>query len=325
MEQDWRSSAKKSNMNWPIFLYGTQRSGTNVFRLMLDSHKDINCAAGVEFIFDFLNHDPDTDKWTYDLEGLRDDWIFKNNNLDVLNSDDGMEIVSDFVDQLRRGGHGHLVLSVHQNLDKIAAIFPDAKIIHLFRDPRDTAKSCIGMGWAGNTYYGVNDWLKTESEWDHYVPTFPKGNVIDVSYERLISDPAGQLDAVCKLFGVPLMQDMFDYTNRTTYGLPDPSAIQRWRKSKAKRDIALVEVRTKDLLLARHYELSGYPLDPPGLLERIRLWWTNKLYKWKFGLERYGYLNFIMEKVTRKVKFARRLHRIFNERMYEIWKQNLKR
>ena len=43
-----------------------------------------------------------------------------------------------------------------------------------------------------------------------------------------------------------------------------------------------------------------YPLDPPGLVERTRLWWTNKTYKWKFEMRRYGYVNFGLEKITRR-------------------------
>ena len=88
------------------------------------------------------------------------------------------------------------------------------------------------------------------------------------------------------------------------------------------RDVALVEMRAKRLLVDRHYELSGYPLDPPGLREKIRLGWTNKTYKWQFACRRYGYLNFIMEKITEEI--CGRLHPMFVQRMNEISTQHLK-
>jgi len=243
--------------------------------------------------------------------------------LDIVESEDGKLVASNFLTQFRRRAQGHLVFNIHRNLDKISALFPDAKIIHIIRDPRDVARSCIDMGWAGNTYFGIDLWLETETSWDYFKSIFNKNNVMELFYEALISNPAEQLDKVCRFIGVSFSPEMLSYTNRSTYEAPDPSAIQQWKKKLTARDVALVEIRVKRLLLDRRYELSGYPLDLPGLLETIYLIWTNKKYKWEFGSRRYGCFNFIMEKATRK--FARPFHYFFIERMNEIGKRHLKR
>jgi hypothetical protein len=46
------------------------------------------------------------------------------------------------------------------------------------------------------------------------------------------------------------------------------------------------------------------------------LLWNDKKYKWAFGRRRYGFVNFVMEKLTRR--FAKPLHPIFLRRIHEI-------
>ncbi len=305
-----------------IILYGAQRSGTTLFRHMLDAHKDISCPGAIDFILRFLEKKPASNHWTYDVAALREDWSFQYFDLTIPNTDDGREIVTDFFRQIRERADGILVLIVHHSLDKFIALFPDAKIMHLIRDPRDVAKSCIGMGWAGNTYYAIDEWLKTEGDWSVLQKTFGPGKTIEVSYNDLIADTPAQLERVCAFIGVPFSSDMLDYPERSNYTAPDATAVQRWRKASNAREIALVEIRAKDLLVERHYELSGYPLDPPGLVERAQLWWTNKMGIWKFSIRRYGLWNAVMEKLTRKL--APSLHPLVNQRIYKMWKQTLK-
>ena len=182
--------------------------------------------------------------------------------------------------------------------------------------------SCVGMGWAGNTYYAIDHWIETENDWNRFGPTFRTNHVIEISYERLISYPTEELKEVCEFIGVPFSPDMLRYPDASTYDAPDPSTIQRWKKTQTQEDIALAELKAKALLLQRRYELSGYPLDPPHSFKRFRLWLGNETYKWRFGLRRYGYINFLMEKVARK--FDLPFHHVFYQRMNEIRKEHLK-
>ena len=304
-----------------IWLFGASRSGTNVFQLMLDLHKEISSGWDVNFIFDHLRKYPGSDKWTYDLESLRLDRIFQLYKLDIFDSEDAKEILLHFLNQIRRRTQGILVVTIHRNLDKLSSFFPDAKIIHIIRDPRDVAKSCINMGWAGNSYYAVGEWLNVENSWEAYESTFNTENVMEIFFKSLISDTKTQLEAVCRFIGVPFSPDMLDYPSRSTYQAPDPSKIDQWKEKLTPREIALVEIRTKRLLLDRHYELSGYPLNPPSLAERIHLAWANKINKWKFGCNRYGYFIYVMEKITRK--FAKTFHPNFMQRINEIENQHL--
>ena len=64
-----------------IFLYGTLRSGSTVFRLMLDAHKGIGCSGEVDFIFDYLSKQQGS--WVYDIDGVTRDWIYEGFRLEA--------------------------------------------------------------------------------------------------------------------------------------------------------------------------------------------------------------------------------------------------
>jgi hypothetical protein len=145
---------------------------------------------------------------------------------------------------------------------------------------------------------------------------------MDLRFEDLISSPRAQLERVCSFIGVPFSPAMLNYSANSTYAPPDPSAIEQWKTKLGPREIALIEIKAKSLLLERSYKLSEYPLDPPALGEKFYLFWTNKIYKWQFASRRYGMLNFLLEKLTRRL--FKPLHRVLMRRMTEIDKQYLK-
>lgn len=303
-------------------MLGALRSGTTLFRLMLNAHERISNPGESDFIFDYLTRRPNSNDWICDIDGLRQSRIFQSQNLSILRSEDGKEIALNLIAQLNERARGQLCLAVHGNADKVAAIFPDCKIIHLIRDPRDVASSCVNMGWAGNTYYGVDSWLKTESNWESFASLFDKNNVMELHFEDLILNTRRELDRVCQFIGVPFSPEMLNYPAYSTYEAPHPSAIQQWKTKLRPREVALVEIKVKSLLLRRNYQLSGYPLDHLGLLERIYLFLANKTYTWRFACRRYGIFNFAMEKITRRL--MRPLHPLFVRKMNEITKQYLK-
>lgn len=316
------SYCHRTEMQPPIFIIGALRSGTTVFRLMLDAHEEISNPSESDFIFDYLHWDSISDAWICDLTNLRIDRVFQSQNLTIPNSKDGKEIAWDFVRQLKRSARRYLCLCIHRNANKAAAIFPSSKVVHLVRDPRDVARSCMGMGWAGNTYFGVDQWIEAERNWNSAARFFERQNVIEMRFEELIAHPQTQLERVCNFIGVPYSPTMLDYSAHSTYAPPDPSAVEQWKSKLTSREVALVELKANGLLLQRNYQLSGYPLRPPSLGEKITLFWTNKVYKWRFACRRYGITNFLLEKIARRL--AKPLHRRLAQQRNEIDKQYLK-
>lgn len=292
-----------------FFVYAAERSGTTVFRLMLNAHPGIHNPIEADFLFDHI-HRQSNGRWAYDTEVLSIDRIFEESQLrrpDPL--PDGPEILEDFMRQFASRKPGLLSFNIHRNLPKAATLRPDAKIIHLLRDPRDVARSSMGMGWAGLPHYGVEKWHVAERDWDAHVGAFAPLNVLELRYEDLITEPEAHLRKVCAFLDLPFDPAMLRYHENTTYDAPDPSLIYQWREKMAERDAALVEARLGSLLTSRGYEPSGAPSANPGALTRLGYWAQNKWAVWRMSSERYGFLNVLMEKVGRRLGLKSVRHR----------------
>ncbi len=284
----------------PVFVYGGLRSGTTLFRLMLNAHPGLNNPGEVDYLFDHIHHGDD-DRWRYNLEALALDRSFGTSRLALpdLPADRGREILADFVRQLRSRGDGLMSLNVHRNLGKVAALFPGSRVIHVLRDPRDVASSCIGMGWAGTTYHGVDSWIRSEREWDRAAGAIAPDDQFELKYEALIADAPGRLHDVCAFLGIPFDPAMLRYHERTTYGPPDPRMIDQWRRKLESHELAILEGKLGPLLTAHGYASSGVQPVSPGRGERILLSLKNKTGVWQFSARRYGTAVVVAEKASR--------------------------
>ena len=56
-------------MSDPVFVYGGLRSGTTVFRLMLNAHPELSNPGEVDHLFDHIHRAPGGG-WRYDLDAL---------------------------------------------------------------------------------------------------------------------------------------------------------------------------------------------------------------------------------------------------------------
>lgn len=121
----------------PVFVYGAMRSGTTMFRLMLNGHGRIANPGEVDFFFSFLKKDPThATGWRYDLEALRIDRIFQGSRLLLADGKDGLDLLANFMRQHSEHNPGKiLTYNIHHTLAEAVELFPDARIIHMLRDP----------------------------------------------------------------------------------------------------------------------------------------------------------------------------------------------
>lgn len=267
----------------PVFVYGALRSGTTLFRLMLNAHEALQNPGEVDFLFDHLHPDPThPTRWRYDLEALGDDRIFRAKSLSLPPGVDGCDLLAELIDQLTaRNEEKVLTLNVHRHARQIAALLPGARFIHLVRDPRDVARSSVGMGWVGLSYFGLDHWLATERDWDK--ARMPAARVLPLRFEDLMADIEPRLTEVCAFLGVPFLPSMLEYYRDTTYGPPDPAIAGQWRGKASAREIALLDGKCGALLTARGYEAGGAPARP-GRVELLRMIVENRLGRWRKGI-----------------------------------------
>ena len=86
---------------------------------------------------------------------------------------------------------------------------PNAKIIHIRRDPMDTCFSCYSLMFAGNQpfTYDLGElgryYRGYAAMMAHWHEVLPKGVMIDVAYEELVDDLEGQARAMIAHCGLP--------------------------------------------------------------------------------------------------------------------------
>ena len=148
-----------------VFLCGALRSGTSMTHLMLNAHPEIRNPGEFDFLFDLFAQNGTMPEVSDFYHFLSTDRIFLSKNLRLEpNAKTYKEALTYLIEQLEDGSNV-ICLNLHRNFDVAYQCFPDAQFIHMIRDPRDVSRSTIGMGWAGNPYFGIKLWLKTERNW----------------------------------------------------------------------------------------------------------------------------------------------------------------
>jgi hypothetical protein len=299
------TSAPAIALDEPFFLVGAERSGTTLLRLMLAHHRAIECAPEFEFLVETL---PAAGGWPA-LESYHE-WlstcrIFLPHQLAIDRSLDFPTLARSFLDQYcRRTGKPIRGATCHRHFDRLQRIWPRARFVHLLRDGRDVARSCIGMGWAGNVWTGAERWIEAERLWSELRPRIEPGRRHELRYEDLIRSPERELERLCAFLGTGFDPAMLEYHRGTSYERPDPSLVGQWRKKLAPRELALLEARIGPLLRERGYEPSPVPAARVGPLWRTALRLQDRLARWRFRLRRYGLGLLLAGRVARLIRHA---------------------
>jgi len=284
-----------------FFVCGSLRSGSTLLHVMLNHHPEIRNPGEFDFLFDQVTEKGGFPEIHAYHEWLSSHRIFLSKSLVIDKTLDYQSLIESFVEQLSIA-ESTLALNVHRGFDRIPFLFPNAKYIHLIRDPRDVARSSIGMGWAGNVYYGVEHWLETEESWKMLQGKVLAEQCFELQFEDLILSPSVVLKDLCTFIGVPYSEKMFDYADKSTYSKPDPSLVRQWKKKLTIREIQYVESKAKNLMHDLGYELSAHLLISPSLIERFWLKASNKLFKLQFSINRYGFSLYFKERFSRLFK-----------------------
>jgi hypothetical protein len=89
-----------------------------------------------------------------------------------------------------------------QNLDALLRLFPDAQIVHIVRDGRDCVASLKEAPWhKGGVYQAIAQWNRGMDEGRRAARTLGSDTYHEISYERLVQDPIGELTTLCGFLG----------------------------------------------------------------------------------------------------------------------------
>lgn len=204
---------------------------------------------------------------------------------------------------------GDKSLHTEHHADQVLAEFPQAKIIHMVRDPRDRYASVlkrydgVDRGVASTT----GRWLSSSKVARRNQQKYPENYVV-VNYETLARQPEETLHKVCDFINEEYSPHMLtmggapdhgEQGGNSSFGHFEPGTIStrsigRYRQVISKRDIASIQGLAGKEMTALGYQLDPiqltfldkpvhYLVDLPINLVRMQGWLTMKRFKDKKG------------------------------------------
>lgn len=284
----------------PAFLVGALRSGTTLLRLMLDHHPAICWFGEFDYAVEFADRAGTPVSVSQYVARLETHRIFRSSAFTIDPTLDVKALLRSFVEQARQRSRKPIVgATVHRHYRRLLEIWPDARFIHIVRDPRDVAHSWVRMGWAASPWSGASGWLTAEDEWDRLAARLTPERRLEIRYEDLIASSTQSLLRICEFLGTAFHSAMLDYAQDSTYDVPDPSLLGQWRARLSERQIRLVETRVGRRLADRGYSPSELPPLSPSrtarMLDPMRLMVLRNGRGWR----RYGPRLLLTEKISR--------------------------
>lgn len=238
-------------MKSPVFLVASRRSGTTLFRLMMNGHPSITWQRGWEVVADAVKHfdSNGSEAQKIELEGFEP--ILATDIDDLKN-----KLIFNAENSIKPDARNVFGATVHVGFKSLHKAWPDAKFIHLIRDPRDIAISHMKLGWAGHYFFAADPWKKSETDWNELREILPDHQYIDLKYEDLVASPESELKRVCEFLEVEYSDNLFSYIDTSKYSYPKKELAYRWKDKLDDEQVKLVESGLYELMQTRGYEPS---------------------------------------------------------------------
>ncbi len=289
-------------VNQPIFLVGAPRSGTTMLRLMLDHHPAIAFEHEFDQVVEQLS-----DAGVFPEVGCFVQWLktVRGFHYQVDARLDYLALVNSFLRQKQEqsGWKPHVGATIHLHFHRLRYLWPEARYIHLLRDPRDVARSVMEKQWAGNLYMGARFWQEAEHCWDLLAGHLRSDQAIEVRYEDLVANPEAELTRICRFIGVEFAAAMLDYSETAIqYPKPNPKLANQWQRKSSTNEVQQVELQVGELMKRRGYE-PIYPDIKASVLNRRRLTFDSKVKCLGFRMKKIGLRLLISDILARRLGF----------------------
>lgn len=157
--------------------------------------------------------------------------------------------------------------------------FPQAKFIHVMRDPRAVVLSLVKAPFA-TSHVGpkIQHWRLAIDTHLKYADALGPARYMLVKYEDLVRSPEAVLRCVCQFLGLAFSPQMLQHHHRPVRGFGDrqyqhmantlrpvfTSSIGKWRQELKPSQIALIEYALADGMKLMGYEPSGARTSLPA-------------------------------------------------------------
>ena len=267
--------------NGPIFIGGLDRSGKTLLRRMLGRHPRLALTRKTYLWTRFYNQYGDLAQ-SENLERCLQAML-KQRSIQAFQPD-VKRIQREFrqgpatyerlfelfhqqnAERLGKQRWGDQLKLVERFAETIFASYPDAKMIHMVRDPRDRYTATLNdtprrktfrrPGWKAG--WSVARWLYSARLAERNQRRFPERYLV-LRYETLLQDPGGTLTEVCNFLG-----ETFDPLMLEAENGPEEEADEREDLLREQR-ISAGETAFAQLIAAREMRRLGYGLEPVQL------------------------------------------------------------
>ncbi|OUR61406.1 hypothetical protein A9Q74_09585 [Colwellia sp. 39_35_sub15_T18] len=291
-------------LDQPVFIVGPLRSGTTLLRLMLQNHPRMNFFGEFEGAVSQAKEDSFPNINDYH-QFVANDRMMQDSHFEVDSNLNYIELVKTFLKQKYLTKPSEVIgACVHSRFDLITKVWPNARFIHITRDPRDVAKSTIPMGWAGNVYGGSKFWVEPEQRWQKLKQNLNNEAYIEVKYETLIRSTEQVLTKICLFLGQQYNGNMPNIDKVSTYAKPDANLVEQWRKKQSAKEVLWVESQCREMMKLLGYEPINTTCDQdPSSISKFILQIDNKVKKIKFSIKRYGYYLWLYKAINNRFSF----------------------
>lgn len=289
----------------PIFIFSTERSGTNLLRAILSSHSNIASPPPSGIIntitknrYRYFNsivgnriHDLISDTLKL-IEAHPSNWNMAIKEEDILARMKTMsywEMYRSINEIYGEQNSAEFWLSKEPNLFdwgyELLAHMPNSKFIYLVRDGRDVAASMLRKKLhEKHVYFVARRWRNDQVKCLQYMsdPIFSK-NIIVIHYEDLIENSGSVINSLSNFIGIKFEesmlefyknQDIKDHSKRSIYwkNLSKPIIADnknKYRQYLSKYQISIFESVARDILCMLGYRLENIHRKPISSFEII--------------------------------------------------------
>ena len=277
--------------SFPLFLLGHDRSGTTMLRLILD-RGDVAIPPESMFLLDVDPRQPAEDvlRAAPRLGGVV---VVRGGGgprggrrggppppppalPQGLNDADAFRfaVSAPFVAYAEREGTarwGDKTPAYIAHVDRLAAIWPDARFVVLVRDGRDVALSVMKVPFgANNVWAAARSWAGAVRQGRDAAARYP-GRVLEIRYEDLVTNPEQEIATTCNFLGLEYSPDMLaiEHTDRSkvvedqaawftnVWAGITTAAVGKWRTELTPRQVEVFESVAGNELRALGYETSS--------------------------------------------------------------------
>jgi hypothetical protein len=282
-------------MTDPLFIIGTERSGSNLLRVILDTHSRIAIPHPPHIVRYFAPLEPsygDLSGSDADFSRFVDDviklvnrhvypWDFEIDRARVLREAEPRDafgvtvaLYDEYLERTGKARWGCKSTFMIDYTDRILARFPGARLIYLTRDPRDAAASSRASVFNPfHPYFTAVLWARQQRVGLSLLDRLPPQTILHVRYEDLLSDPVGVVSRVCGFLGEDFEEPMLRYFE-TAEARKGASLCQSWRNTgrpiqsdnhgKYRCELTEPEIAAVEGAARAEMERLGYSLTSPS-------------------------------------------------------------